>query len=907
MSGRRNSQQAVSAFWTRAKTQSKVGFDKLWATADKLGDPVNKLSNKIGSEAFWPTTLDKESEKAARILRSFCKDGFYTEEVTDANSGPQQKQKVLKRIPPQVIKDAKGLAIFTTMRTGLWVSGAGGSGVLVGRKDDGNWSQPVGIMLHTAGLGFLVGVDIYDCVLVLNTNQALNAFAKWRCTIGGEISAVAGPAGVGGMLETEVHKRQAPIFTYLKSRGFYAGVQIDGTVVVERTDEDEKFYGEKLSARDILAGKAQSREPELRSFLATLRAAEGENVDTKLLPAEPPPADMHIVEEGHVFGVPDREDPDPFGFHALEKEGFILREAGSRAPADSEHFDFKPSIGSPIYDNFRKSGESGSRRSSWRGSVLSSSTTAEKERERERERPRYVTSDSATQTDFPGNVFGSPRAKRSQELKLDDISPTRSPRSTAGAGLGIEGIVAEEKEEEQVAERETPSPKYEEKQPSQKPSHDDMAKKVTGTSEPASEDEIDEIQEAPVVHQVQQATRPQVVTKAKVVAVPKRGPPPKLPPRHPARARSGLGEGFDGSTQTSEAGSETASVASVVSVGKATSIRSTRRGSARDEDEGSQSMARATPTIQTPVEETPKPVLEKAHTSVGQSEPHETAGDEGHGPTKATPTRALASSPEPIEETRPPSATPKTSLERTPSEISRAATARVASPESAAKSVSPPASRPRPRMVNVRQNSSGPGGVSALKDRFEKPKPAPIKTSSPARPTSSQHSANRSSSPLKQLSGYTTTAREVRAGRISPATSSPQLDKKDDGPPGTFPAYSLDGASDLKPVDDVPQMDGITDTPVLPAKSEARSLRTGRSPLKTKPSSSDNLSGDTVTGSEERSVSPVKESEKGVSLAGIRSSLHPMRDDDDSDIDGRSRSVSPMKSPVKLDPEEDFS
>ena len=60
------------SFWQRTKTGGKAGFDKLWGYADKLGDPVNKLSNKLGSEAFWPTTLDSESEKAARILKSFC-------------------------------------------------------------------------------------------------------------------------------------------------------------------------------------------------------------------------------------------------------------------------------------------------------------------------------------------------------------------------------------------------------------------------------------------------------------------------------------------------------------------------------------------------------------------------------------------------------------------------------------------------------------------------------------------------------------------------------------------------------------------------------------------------------------------------------------------------------------------
>jgi len=63
---------AMLPSWDKTKTGSKKGFDKVWGWADKLGAPVNRLTNKIGSEAFWPTTLDKESDKAARILRSFC-------------------------------------------------------------------------------------------------------------------------------------------------------------------------------------------------------------------------------------------------------------------------------------------------------------------------------------------------------------------------------------------------------------------------------------------------------------------------------------------------------------------------------------------------------------------------------------------------------------------------------------------------------------------------------------------------------------------------------------------------------------------------------------------------------------------------------------------------------------------
>lgn len=60
------------SLWDKVKGGSKKGFDVSWKALDKLGAPVNKLSNKLGSEAFWPTTLDKESDKAARILKSFC-------------------------------------------------------------------------------------------------------------------------------------------------------------------------------------------------------------------------------------------------------------------------------------------------------------------------------------------------------------------------------------------------------------------------------------------------------------------------------------------------------------------------------------------------------------------------------------------------------------------------------------------------------------------------------------------------------------------------------------------------------------------------------------------------------------------------------------------------------------------
>lgn len=325
------------------------------------------------------------------VHANITEDGFYTDEASGDGSGPRHKQRVLKKIPQSVVANAVGLAVFTTMRTGLWISGAGGSGILVARQANGSWSPPSGIMLHTAGLGFLVGVDIYDCVLVINNRKALDAFCKLRATVGGEISAVAGPMGVGGIVENDGKWKQAnrPVFTYLKSRGFYAGVQIDGTIVIERTDENERFYGEKIGVAGILTGKVQHPPTaELRMLMETLKLAEGRtDVDETLmdeLDGQPAPADVNVDAPGsgcggsgaeELFGIPRPEDPDPYGVLALEKEGLEVREAATQSRPSSQQFEFHPSPTSPIYGRFHRQSVSSHHR--WSSDRSYSSVDAE--------------------------------------------------------------------------------------------------------------------------------------------------------------------------------------------------------------------------------------------------------------------------------------------------------------------------------------------------------------------------------------------------------------------------------------------------------------------------------------------------------------------------------------------------
>ncbi|XAO21440.1 hypothetical protein I312_100191 [Cryptococcus bacillisporus CA1280] len=238
----------------------KYAMDKGVKVSDNLGGKVNDLAERrFGTEAFWPVTGDfpKEMDKCARILRAFTVDGIITEEKEDKDASGSRKKKVIRKIPPAIIAKAKGLAIFTSMRSGIApFGGAGGAGVVVAKLPDGTWSAPASISPNNLSTGFLLGVDVYDCVLVINTQKALDSFKTHKATIGAELAVAAGPYGAGAAVEAGLEK--APLFSYVRSRGMYAGVEIVGQVFVERYEENGAMYHwPDIKAGDILNGKVK--------------------------------------------------------------------------------------------------------------------------------------------------------------------------------------------------------------------------------------------------------------------------------------------------------------------------------------------------------------------------------------------------------------------------------------------------------------------------------------------------------------------------------------------------------------------------------------------------------------------------------------------------------------------------
>jgi lipid-binding SYLF domain-containing protein len=156
------------------------------------------------------------------------------------------------KIPPRIMSDARGLAIIRVLKVGFAFSGKGGQGVLVARTD-GGWSGPSFIGLGGAGWGLQAGAQLTDFIFVLNNDSAVRAFSRdGNIKLGADLSAAAGPVGrdlQGAIMST------AAVYTYSRSKGLFAGISLEGAIIATQKTANERYYGQKVGARSILAGE----------------------------------------------------------------------------------------------------------------------------------------------------------------------------------------------------------------------------------------------------------------------------------------------------------------------------------------------------------------------------------------------------------------------------------------------------------------------------------------------------------------------------------------------------------------------------------------------------------------------------------------------------------------------------
>ena len=164
-------------------------------------------------------------------------------------------------IPADLLRRARGVAIVTSAKGGLGFAGFEfGTGLVVARRsgsgDEDDWSAPSAIGIASLAWGALVGAQVSDHVFLLMTEDAVRLFSTEKggsIQLGVDVGVALGPLGRSAEADIGANgSAMAPVYTYSLSKGLYAGVSLDGRVLVTRGRVNEKFYGRSVSARELL-------------------------------------------------------------------------------------------------------------------------------------------------------------------------------------------------------------------------------------------------------------------------------------------------------------------------------------------------------------------------------------------------------------------------------------------------------------------------------------------------------------------------------------------------------------------------------------------------------------------------------------------------------------------------------
>ncbi|MBL8271487.1 lipid-binding SYLF domain-containing protein, partial [Steroidobacter sp.] len=185
-----------------------------------------------------------------------------------------------QNIPTWLMERAYAVAVIpTVIKVGLGIGGRRGKGVLVIRKDTGQWSNPVFINLTGGSFGFQVGVQSTDVVLVFTSKQSIEGIVGGKVTLGADASVAAGPVGRQSSAATDIGLT-AQVYSYSRASGLFAGVALDGSAITIDGGSNESFYKKPgILASEIIRADAPAAPAPADQFVAAVhRSASGGGV-----------------------------------------------------------------------------------------------------------------------------------------------------------------------------------------------------------------------------------------------------------------------------------------------------------------------------------------------------------------------------------------------------------------------------------------------------------------------------------------------------------------------------------------------------------------------------------------------------------------------------------------------------
>ena len=185
-----------------------------------------------------------------------------------------------ERIPRDLLDKAECVAVIPSAKKfALGLGGRLGKGAVVCRRASGAgpWGPPLMISVGGGSLGLQIGGQAADYVFLVMNPKGIDHLVRSQFTLGADAAVAAGPVGRTGEAATDL-RLKAEILTYSRTRGLFAGLSLEGTVVKQDKDANENLYGERVDPRRVLHEAAYPVPSAARGLVDLLESASPRNL-----------------------------------------------------------------------------------------------------------------------------------------------------------------------------------------------------------------------------------------------------------------------------------------------------------------------------------------------------------------------------------------------------------------------------------------------------------------------------------------------------------------------------------------------------------------------------------------------------------------------------------------------------
>jgi len=204
-----------------------------------------------------------------------------TDRLENAGMVMEEIMNIPDDIPQDLLDKAECVIVFpSVLKAAFIVGGSYGRGAMVCRGGEhftGPWGAPSMMALEAGSVGFQLGGQATDFVLLVMNPRGATAILANKVKLGADVAAAAGPKGRDATAATDVTLR-AEILSYSRSRGLFAGASLEGSSLRPDNEANEKLYGKKLDATDIIRQGSVAVPPSGQKLVSLLNKKSPKNL-----------------------------------------------------------------------------------------------------------------------------------------------------------------------------------------------------------------------------------------------------------------------------------------------------------------------------------------------------------------------------------------------------------------------------------------------------------------------------------------------------------------------------------------------------------------------------------------------------------------------------------------------------